>query len=114
MIILLPPRDRVCTIVNSTSEENISSADDVFSRRNDLIAIPLKPFEISHLNSYHPTFIKEYAKAHVFFDLEVAVAQQAQREVSYSLTFFLKMVRAVEMKSYCSQLSIKGWAAMKI
>ena len=84
MIILMPPRDQVCS-VSMSADDDQPSLETLLSRRQDLIGLPLKSFEISHLHTYQREFLISYAKAKVFVELEVAAAQLAQREVRHEM-----------------------------
>ncbi|XP_067935346.1 ankyrin repeat and fibronectin type-III domain-containing protein 1-like isoform X3 [Watersipora subatra] len=74
MIVLLPPRNYVCSMKSSPSQmESITCLPD-------LLAIPVKIFEISHLYTYQVDFIKAYTRAMVLIDMEFNAAVQAHRE----------------------------------
>lgn len=89
MVVLLPPRDQVCSVATTptSSEDEPAKSDAILSKRNDLIGIPMKPFEISHLLTYQRDFILNYARTQVFLELEVTAAQQAEREVGIVLLY---------------------------
>lgn len=75
MIVLLPPRNQVCSIPATDPQPEVSS------RQSDLISIPLKTFEMSHLHTYRMEFIQAYTRAMVVIDMECTAAAQAHREV---------------------------------
>ena len=94
MLVLLPPRSQVCCM--SLSDSNTDSS----SKPSDLIGIPLKTFELSHLHTYQLDFIKAYTRAMVLIDMECTAALQAQREVScdvYEFSFY----RQIKLFSLC-------------
>lgn len=63
---------------------DLSAASHHHHHHQQLIGIPLKMFEISHMHTYEPEFIKCYTRAMILIDMEYTAALQAHREVLMS------------------------------
>ena len=85
MIVLLPPHSQVCRpIYNNTAEDSHTSKSQAPNHydKPELMSVPVKHFEVSHMHTYHKSFISAYTKTMLLIDMEVSAAQQANREVS--------------------------------
>nr|XP_046908128.1 uncharacterized protein LOC124489782 isoform X2 [Dermatophagoides farinae] len=72
LILLLPPPDEVCSVTQSDV--------DINSRCDDLLFLPLKIFELIHMNTYQRRFTGQYWRLSALLELDIIAAQQAQRE----------------------------------
>lgn len=82
MLVLLPPQSQICRPLYTNAEETYQSRAKTSSHdKQELLSVPVKQFEISHMHTYHKKFISAYTKAMLLIDMEVTSAQQANREV---------------------------------
>ncbi|XP_069124546.1 ankyrin repeat and fibronectin type-III domain-containing protein 1-like isoform X1 [Argopecten irradians] len=70
-LLLLPPIENVCIVPGQ--------ADDLASKR-DFMLLPVKVFETVHLNTYQSQLLSKYSRLSSLLEMDLALAQQAQRE----------------------------------
>ncbi|XP_033746779.1 uncharacterized protein LOC117331911 isoform X1 [Pecten maximus] len=70
-LLLLPPIENVCIVPGQ--------ADDLASKR-DFMLLPVKVFETIHLNTYQSQLLSKYSRLSSLLEMDLALAQQAQRE----------------------------------
>ncbi|XP_021361615.1 ankyrin repeat and fibronectin type-III domain-containing protein 1-like isoform X2 [Mizuhopecten yessoensis] len=70
-LLLLPPIENVCIVPGQ--------ADDLALKR-DFMLLPVKVFETIHLNTYQTRLLSKYSRLSSLLEMDLALAQQAQRE----------------------------------
>lgn len=80
-IVLLPPHNQLCCTHYQSEDTNSNKVLTTPNSADNLIAVPVKPFEISHIHTYNREFLSAYTKAMILVDMELTAAHQRQREV---------------------------------
>lgn len=62
---------------------------DALDSSSEYMEIPVKAFEMLHLQTYQSDFISAYCKSATVVDTQLALAQLAQREVSTACLYLL-------------------------
>lgn len=59
----------------------VTGSENVMNSHKDYMEIPVKAFEMTHLQTYHKDFIHSFSKAACLADSQLILAQQLHREV---------------------------------
>ncbi|KAI2804518.1 Ankyrin-repeat and fibronectin type III domain-containing 1 [Blomia tropicalis] len=95
LILLLPPVDEVCSMFNHS---------DSLNQVPNLIYLPLKIFELIHMNTYQPNFTGRYSRISAMLESDIMVAQQAQREAFSSAEVKTAKARVNQLQEFQTQL----------
>ncbi|KAH9413373.1 Ankyrin-repeat and fibronectin type III domain-containing 1 [Dermatophagoides pteronyssinus] len=96
LILLLPPSDEVCSITQSDL--------DINQRFDDLLFLPLKIFELIHMNTYQRRFTGQYWRLSALLELDIIAAQQAQREAFSKSEVTESKIRLNQLLEFQTQL----------
>ncbi|OTF79743.1 hypothetical protein BLA29_002675, partial [Euroglyphus maynei] len=96
LILLLPPPDELCSVTQSDM--------DINSRCDDLLFLPLKIFELIHMNTYQRRFTGQYWRLSALLELDIIAAQQAQREAFSKSEVTESRIRLNQLLEFQTQL----------
>ncbi|XP_052070242.1 ankyrin repeat and fibronectin type-III domain-containing protein 1-like isoform X3 [Mytilus californianus] len=70
-LLVLPPVEDVCIVPGQR---------DLLTEKRDFMLLPVQVFEMIHMCTYRPDLISRYARLSAVLEMDVSLAQQAQRE----------------------------------
>ncbi|KAL5018407.1 hypothetical protein ScPMuIL_004129 [Solemya velum] len=102
-ILVLPPVENVCIVPGQS--------DGLLSKQ-EFMLLPVQVFEMIHLGTYQPQIVSRYARISSILEMDLTLAQQAQRE-AFSSSELSSAKKRVEVLNSLQQSLDKSWKSMR-
>ncbi|XP_076458760.1 ankyrin repeat and fibronectin type-III domain-containing protein 1-like isoform X2 [Babylonia areolata] len=102
-LVLLPPVEQVCIAPGQS---------DHLADRKDCVLLPVQVFETIHMNTYQPQMFASYARLSSITDMDMVLAQQAQRE-AFSTEELSAAKDQLEVSSHLQQNLDRLWKSTR-
>ncbi|KAG1707502.1 Ankyrin repeat and fibronectin type-III domain-containing protein 1 [Nymphon striatum] len=102
-ILILPSAEHVCSVPGN---------DDDLSSKPEFIMLPVQIFELAHMNTYNNNFLTRYARISSILEMDLLIAQHAQREAFSSDELNETKSRLTKLQGYQNQVDTI-WKGMR-